>query len=332
VTDTPFLVHGVFWDGPPPGSPAADGGTPVLRLQTGSGSLREVRLDAGSRLGFRLAAAGKFCLGHHKVFSPSERHHVLCPDAAPAVKGSQCERCFVVDDSRLIHDFHRGGRVPEGLRSYLMQPHWLYVATFANGASKVGTASQLRKWNRLAEQGAVVARYIARADDGRVVRVLEDMVTREAGLPQQVRSAAKAAALAGPLPGARLDSLNQELAAKARSLVAGVAGAAVDGFLVAGAAVDGFLVADEQWLRPAQARAICRGETSRHAYPHELSAGAHGFTLESLSGSNALARLPDHPAGEPVPRFVVNLGLLKARRIELGDYASETPAVQEPLF
>jgi Protein of unknown function (DUF2797) len=327
VTDTPYLVHGVFWDGPPPGPPAADGGTPVLRLQTGSGGFREVKLDAGSRLGFRLAAAGKFCLGHHKVFSPSERDHVLCPDAAPAVKGSQCERCFVVDDSRLIHDFHRGGRVPEGLRSYLMQPHWLYVATFASGASKVGTASQLRKWNRLAEQGAVVARYIARADDGRVVRLLEDMVTREAGLPQQVRSAAKAAALTGPHPGAGLDSLNQELAAKARSLVAG-------------AAVDGVLVADEQWQRPAQARAICRGEASRHAYPHELSAGSHGFTLESLCGSNALARLPDHAAdhtpdhtaSEPAPRFVVNLGLLKARMVELGDFASETPAVQESLF
>ncbi|WP_396020347.1 hypothetical protein [Arthrobacter sp. ISL-72] len=40
----------------------------------------------------------------------------------------------MVDDSRLIHDFHRGGRVPPGLRSYLMQQQWLYVATFATGA------------------------------------------------------------------------------------------------------------------------------------------------------------------------------------------------------
>ena len=155
-------------------------------------------LDAGTRLGFRLAAAGKHCLGHHKVHGPADRDHVLCPDRAPAARGSQCERCFVLDDSRLIHDFHRGGRVPPGLRAYLMQPHWLYVATFANGASKVGTASHPRKWNRLAEQGAVVARYVARAEDGRVVRLLEDMITRDAGLPQQVRAAAKAAALRRP--------------------------------------------------------------------------------------------------------------------------------------
>lgn len=209
MTDTRYLVHGVFWDGPPAASGTSDGGSPVLRLQQlspGHG-FSEVRLDAGARLGFRVADTGKHCLGHTKVFSESEREHVPCPDRFPAVRGSQCERCFVVDDSRLIHDFHRGGRVPPGLRSYLMQPHWLYVATFAHGASKIGTASQPRKWNRLAEQGAVVARYVALAEDGRVVRLLEDMVTREAGLAQQVRSAAKAAALTDPLPGSRLDEL-----------------------------------------------------------------------------------------------------------------------------
>ena len=166
-----------------------------------------------------MAAEGKFCLGHHKVHGPADRDHVLCPARAPAARGSQCERCFVVDDSRLIHDFHRGGGVPPGLRAYLMQQHWLYVATFANGASKVGTASNLRKWNRLAEQGAVVARYVARADDGRVVRILEDMLTRDAGLPQQVRSAAKAAALVAPAPAVELDALNGRLAAEARTLL-----------------------------------------------------------------------------------------------------------------
>jgi hypothetical protein len=241
----------------------------------------------------------------------------------------------VVDDSRLIHDFHRGGRVPAGLRAYLMQPHWLYVATFANGASKVGTASNLRKLNRLAEQGAVAARYVARADDGRVVRVLEDMVTREAGLPQQVRSAAKAASLTEPAPAVELDALNRRQAGDVRALVAA-------------AAVDGFVVADEPWERPAQAEAICRADASRHAYPHELSAGSHGFAFESLSGSIALVRLQDaaqdagrdagkHPGGdswpgEAEPDIVVNLGLLKARQVELGDFESEATVVQESLF
>ncbi|HSO91969.1 MAG TPA: DUF2797 domain-containing protein, partial [Arthrobacter sp.] len=273
----------------------------------------ELPLDAGTRLGFRVAAAGKRCLGHHKVHGPADRDHVLCPDSAPVVKGSQCERCFVVDDSRLIHDFHRGGRVPPGLRAYLMQPHWLYIATFANGASKVGTAADLRKWKRLAEQGAVAARYVARADDGRVVRNLEDLVTRDAGVPQQIRSAAKAAALTGPAPADELDALNGKLAAEVRGLLAGAGGG-------------GFAVVDEHWTRPGFSDAVC-APAARHAYPHGLSAGSHGFRIDSLSGSVALARLDGADL-----EFVVNLGQLKARTMELGDHGTGVPAVQEPLF
>jgi hypothetical protein len=320
VTDTRYLVHGVFWDGAPPGSaedrPSGpnDGGTPVMRLQDPAGGFRELTLDAGSRLGFRVAAQGKFCLGHHRVHGPADRDHVLCPAKAPAVRGSQCERCFVVDDSRLIHDFHRGGGVPPGLRAYLMQQHWLYVATFANGASKVGTASNLRKWNRLAEQGAVVARYVARADDGKVVRVLEDMLTRDAGLPQQVRSAAKAAALVAPAPAVELDALNGQLAAGARSLLTR-------------SGIEGFDVVDESWVRPGLADGACTPAV-RHSYPHDLSTGTHGFRLDAVSGSIAVAALDGAEL-----EFVVNLSQLKARAVELGDhYGSEVPAVQESLF
>ena len=315
MTDTRYLVHGVFWDGPAPRArPAASGGRPpVMRLQDPDGAFTELTLDAGTRLGFRLAAAGKHCLGHHLVHGPADRDHVLCPDRAAAAKGSQCERCFVLDDSRLIHDFHRGGRVPPGLRAYLMQPHWLYVATFANGASKVGTASHLRKWNRLAEQGAVVARYVARAEDGRVVRILEDMITRDAGLPQQVRAAAKAAALLAPAAAVELDAVNGRLAGEARTLLAGAGG-------------EGFEVVDERWVRPELSAKAC-APAARHAYPHDLAAGAHGFRIDSLSGSIALAALDGSEL-----EFVVNLGQLKARVIELGDHGSDVPAVQEALF
>jgi hypothetical protein len=316
VTDTRYLVHGVFWDGLQPASPVPgqpDAGRAVLRLQDPAGAFTELVLDAGTRLGFRLASRGKHCLGHHKVHGPADRDHMVCPDRAPAARGKQCGPCFAVDDSRLIHDFHRGGRVPPGLRAYLMQPHWLYVATFANGASKVGTASNLRKWHRLAEQGAVVARYVARADDGRVVRVLEDLVTRDAGLPQQVRSAAKAAGLTAPPPAAALEALNSRLAAGVRNLLGG-------------ANTDGFEVVDERWLRPVLADAACT-PGARHAYPHDLGSDAHGFRLASLSGSVALARLDGADL-----EFVVNLGELKARTIELGDHGSEVPAVQEALF
>ncbi len=295
-----------FPDSPTPAAPSCACSTPRA-------SFSELALDAGTRLGFRLAAPGRHCLGHHKVHGPADRDHRTCPERAPADRGTQCGPCFAVDDSRLIHDFHRGGRVPPGLRAYLMQPHWLYVATFAHGASKVGTASQLRKWHRLAEQGAVAARYVARADDGRIVRILEDLVTRDAGLPQQIRSAAKAAGLTAPVPAVELDELNGRLAAGVRALLGG-------------AGLDGFEVVDEPWRRPGLADAACT-PAPRHAYPHDLGSDAHGFRIASLSGSVALARLDGADLD-----FVVNLGGLKARTIELGDHGSEVPAVQEALF
>ena len=319
MIDTRYLVHGVFWDGPP-GSSAADpmkamddGGGPALRLQSPDGDVRQLSLGPGGRLGFEVVKPGRSCLGHVRVQSASSRSHILCASAAPALRGKQCERCFVLDESRLMHDFHRGGRVTPGLRDYLMQEHWLYAATFAGGATKVGTASGPRKWNRLAEQGAAAAAYVARAQDGRVVRILEDLVTAEVGLTQQVRSAAKADALLQPLPPADLLAANARAAADVRALLARTA-------------VDGFESVAEHWLRPAQADALHR-PGQRHPYPHALDQGQHGFGIAALSGANVLAGLDGTDAV-----FVVNLSQLAARTITLGGFASQVPAVQESLF
>ena len=313
MTDTRYLVHGVFWDGQPAPRRGHNGGAPVMRLQSPSGDFLQLSLQPGARLGFQIVEQFRSCLGHLRVHSSVRRDHVLCSTGAPAVKGKQCERCFMLDESRLIHDFHRGGRVTPGLRDYLMQEHWLYVATFAGGSTKVGTASGPRKWNRLAEQGAVVARYVARAQDGRVVRILEDLVTAEAGLTQQVRSAAKTEALLQPLGAAELDALNAGHAGSVRGLLARTA-------------VEGFAVADEQWIRPEQTSTLY-SPAARHAYPHPLDNGRHGFDIAALSGTNALVRLDGTDAA-----FVVNLGHLAARTIVLGDFASPVPAVQESLF
>jgi hypothetical protein len=284
-----------------------------LRLQSPDGDVRQLGLGPGERLGFEVVEPGRSCLGHVRVQSASSRSHILCASAAPALRGKQCERCFVLDESRLMHDFHRGGRVTPGLRDYLMQEHWLYVATFAGGATKVGTASGPRKWNRLAEQGAAAAAYVARAQDGRVVRILEDLVTAGAGLTQQVRSAAKADALLQPLPPGDLLATNARAAADVRALLARTA-------------VDGFETVEEQWVRPAQAAALY-GPDQRHAYPHALDQGQHGFGITAVSGANVLARLDGTDAA-----FVVNLSQLAARTITLGGFASQVPAVQESLF
>ncbi|TVU65605.1 DUF2797 domain-containing protein [Paenarthrobacter nitroguajacolicus] len=306
-----MLVHGVVWDS----------SSPALRMFSPDTEFSDIALAQGTALGLRVIP-GLWCLGHTKVHGPGNRTHVPCRSGSPAERGKQCGACFARDDSRLMHDFHRGGSVPTGLRAYLMQPHCLYVATFANGATKIGTASAQRKWNRLAEQGAVHASYVAHAEDGRVVRVLEDLVTRELGLVQQVRSAAKVAALVEPRAGVELAALNRQHAARVRELLGGLA-------------MTGYALVEEEWDRPALADRLCmvRAEGGlRHPYPAAFDGGGHGLRVHSLSGAIALAGLPDASGNEVEGSFVADLGALKGRRIEFGPHTTEIPALQDSLF
>ncbi|MFJ5954665.1 DUF2797 domain-containing protein [Paenarthrobacter sp. NPDC092416] len=307
-----MLVHGVVWDS----------SSPALRLLSPDAEFTDVALARGSSLGLRVVP-GMWCLGHTKVHGPGDRTHVPCRSGSPAERGKQCGACFARDDSRLMHDFHRGGSVPPGLRAYLMQPHWLYVATFANGASKIGTASAQRKWNRLAEQGAVHASYVAHAEDGRVVRVLEDLVTRELGLVQQIRSAAKAAALVDPRPVVELSAINRREATNVRELLGGLA-------------MTGFAVVEEEWERPALADPLCTGSFPgagmRHPYPAAFDGGGHGLRVRSLSGPIALATLSDAAGNDVEGSFVADLGGLKGRKIEFGEHTTDIPALQDSLF
>ncbi|WP_427015354.1 DUF2797 domain-containing protein [Pseudarthrobacter sp. P1] len=296
------LIHGVAW--------SSSG--PSLSFTTDDGAGR-LPLQAGQWLRFSVAAGARRCLGFSAVSGPDgvERHS--CPDAAEAARGYQCGPCFARDDFRYMHDFHRSGIAPPGLKLYLAQEHWLYIATFADGTTKVGTASNRSKFSRLAEQGAVAASYVAHAVDGRVVRLLEDLATERLGLTQFVRSATKARALLAPRPGAELAAINAGHAAAVRTFLAGTA-------------VTGFDVVEEAWQRPALADAVC-GPGERHPYPQPLDAGVHGLQLTSLLGPYALVRLDGSELD-----FLADLSALKGRVVRPGGWSTEVPSVQESLF
>lgn len=274
----------------------------------------DLRLSPDRRLAFEITAEGKYCLGFHRVHGRDDRTWVLCADQASAERGYQCGRCFAQDDVRFTHDIHRSGIAPAGLKRYLDQPHWLYVATFADGSTKVGTASHLRKRARLVEQGAVVAQFVAHAADGRVVRVLEDEITRSVGLQQAVRSGAKAASLCAPLSSARLEHLNDGFALAARGLLEG------------GIGIDGYEVVHESFEPPPSWSSVL-GHESLQPYPGPLGSGRHGFTIREVLGPSALVAID----GTDV-LFVVDLAQLKGRRLQFGDFSTPVPAVQEALF
>lgn len=236
--------------------------------------------------------------------------------------GTQCSECESKDGFRFVHTIHRGGFVSRELEAHVMQPHWLYIATFANGVHKVGTAADTRKWGRLAEQGAICARYVARAEDGKVIRVLEDSVTEQLQVRQAVRSSAKAAALALPIDTVRIDAATTALAARVRTMIE----PAIDEVT--------YRVVDEPW-RTAGFRDLASG--NRLAYPLDITTGTHGFTVDACIGQAAVVRLNDRVTmQERTPdedaSFVVDLHELKGRRVTFGDYTSELPAVQSALF
>lgn len=274
-------------------------------------------LVPGAWLRFQIIAGdgvpARFCLGFMSVQGLDESAHHPCASQQAAERGFQCGTCFAKDEMRYMHDVHRGGFVPAGLRRYLAQPHWLYIATFADGTTKVGTASQRSKWSRLAEQGAVAAHYVAQAKDGTVVRLLEDAVSQRQGLTQSVRAVAKTAALLHPRTTAELLLHNQEVADAVRADLARDSR-------------PGFEITHELWQRH-DFSALILGNEPRIAYPQPLNAGAHGMRLESMLGAAALLRLDDAESN-----FIADLGALRGRKIQFGDFATEIPALQEALF
>lgn len=307
MTDAPVLVRGISW--------SPDG--PALSLTTDDGGAARLPLLPGQWLRFHVVTGGgvpaRHCLGYMQVQGPEESMHHACPTRQAAERGYQCGTCFAKDEMRQMHDVHRGGFVPAGLRRYLEQPHWLYIATFADGTTKVGTASQRSKWSRLAEQGAVAAQYVAQAQDGTVVRLLEDAVSQTQGLTQFVRAAAKKTALLNPRPAAELMRHNQQVAGAVRAFLA----------------TDhrpGFVVVEQMWQGSDFSNGIL-GSLSRIGYPQPLDAGAHGMRLDSMLGGVALVKLDDAE-----PAFLADLGSLRGHKIRFGSFATDIPALQEALF
>ncbi|MFJ2507278.1 DUF2797 domain-containing protein [Arthrobacter citreus] len=302
MTNAMYLCGGTAWD---------DDGA-FLRLSQ-PGGRSTLRLGPGTELRFRIRSeAPRYCLGY-ELLGEEGRAAQPCPGNAPAERGYQCRRCFFQDEGRLVHNSHRGGELPAGLKNYLARPQWLYIATFADGTTKVGTAADQRKMLRLTEQGAMAAQYVARAANGQAVRVLEDVVSGALGLPQAVRAGHKCAALASPLPDEELKTINAHHADAARAVLFD-------------RDPEGFEVVKDTWQRPAAFGNVLQAPAPA-LYPVALSAGEHGLVIRGMLGSTALA-----VTDEPGLLFLADLTALKGQRVEFGDFRTHLPALQQPLF
>lgn len=292
---------------------------PALVLRDASDQSQNLVLHAGTTVGFTLLP-GRWCLGHQLVHGRNQRTHVPCPEDHEISHGTQCESCAAADQTRAMHDFHRSGRAGAGLREYLMQEHWLYIASFANGATKVGTAANPSKWRRLAEQGAICASYVGWAADGAQIRIIEDTVTRELGIAQQVRAQAKVRGLLESHTTAKaLRQLTASTAAKVRKLIAELPDAGETTYECV----------EQDFQPPVLASGLIAGwdTNALQSYPAELNTGEHGFVVQSVLGQTLGVQL-----GTEADTFVLDATKLKGRKLRLGKYTTDSPAIQAALF
>ena len=291
---------------------------PMLRLRQGEEWINEpLRLHRAFSL--RVGEL-KWCLGHVTLSAHGQRVHHRCPDLRPVKHGTQCPRCQRADQTRFMHQFHKTGQAPEGLRRYLEQPHFLYIASFADGSTKVGTTSTQSKWSRLATQGAVAARYIARASDGAAVRVLEDLLTEHRGLRQQVRQKAK-------VQGLSAWTHNTE---SLLDLTAAAAQGARD-FLAAQHGLEnyGITLLDEPWRQPPYARSVLAAWDERLIHPWD---GALAGSTVSVRIRGILGQVLLVDRGPDSDLALLDAAQLKTRDLRLGAARFAEQGGQSALF
>jgi len=291
---------------------------PMLRLRTGENWKTEY-LELNRSLSLVVGDL-KFCLGYITMNRDGSRNVLPCPKTKALRTGTQCESCRRLDHSKFMHHFHKTGEAPEGMRKYLEQPHFLYIASFAHGATKVGTTSTQSEWARLAQQGAVIARYIARANDGTAIRVLEDLVTEHVGLSQQVRQKSKIKGLVGwELDYQQLDAINGQAANQARDFLAAQRGLETYGVQLR----------DELWEQPGFARPVIDAWSTRalHAWSSPVPGARHKLRIRGVLGQSIMA-----DSGDGTTLRLLDAAELKTRQVDLAEERGEFREEQSALF
>lgn len=130
----------------------------------------------------------KICVG---TINPYTRGYISCNNIVED-NNSQCNHC------KYIFDFYKCVRCHgedcfvknKDVLKYCNTPHYVYLAYFPNEKIKVGTASEIRKYNRLLEQGAIFSIFIAKTPTGKIARQIEKNII-DNGIPGAVTTTYK---------------------------------------------------------------------------------------------------------------------------------------------
>ncbi|MFI6578136.1 DUF2797 domain-containing protein [Nocardiopsis sp. NPDC050513] len=269
---------------------------------------------------FRIDGDQRRCVGWFDL-TGTEGGHVRCRTDETVTRGRQCRRCQYKEGFIAAHQAHRDSTaLPENIRDYLQQPHWLYLDVFAKGMTKVGTAAESRRRSRLAEQGPVAAVYVARTHDGMTIRALESAVSQHFGLPQQVSTRRKILDLHEIVDTATLTTRLTDLATQVVSYL--------DKLTTDQPGIEVFS-APELWVRPACATTVFEAAPVL-AYPADLTQGTHHLHITGASGPVALFTTDPEPHTDAA-RYCADLTKLIGRRLTPAT-PEDTPTSAPTLF
>jgi hypothetical protein len=310
--DAPTVFLGADW---------TEAQQPALRfapMQPGAASRLEPYEQPRS---YTVAVSDRRCTGYFDL-AATPPSHVTCSAWRAVSTGTQCATCRHREGFTGAHTVHQGSAgIPEHVRRYLAQPHYLYLDVFPDGSRKVGTVAEARLGSRLAEQGAAAACYVARGEDGTLIRRAEADVSSHFSLKQAITTRRKLAALQqGPVD---LDQLRAALSQLADDVQGYLRQTTVQGIDV--------LAEPRPWTPPASSLPVFAAAPLA-GYPVSLAEGRHNLVIAGLAGS--IAALATAPGAEPA--YVADLGALKGLPLHLSDYAKTLavsgPTMQESLF
>ncbi|MFW2382730.1 MAG: DUF2797 domain-containing protein [Acidimicrobiales bacterium] len=279
---------------------------PFLLVKEGDAGRATLVPVAEFRFGYRARPdLARVCTGHR--LEPGDQ---VCERRVQ--EGTRTCRSCAIEAALFASDLHHAHtREPTGgLTDHLNQPNVLYVAGFGDGSIKVGTSVAHRVETRLMEQGARLARIVARATDGVSIRVMEDLVTDTLAIAQTVSIRRKLRGLTEPRPGAELVEMVAGHATRVHRLLH-----EIEGWEQLDETWSNTVFDDVRWDRV-------------FLYPRDLGVGTHDLVAGGACGR--IVRLSRPEAG--ADQFVADLRQLYGVRLETGVFETPDIAAQHTLF
>lgn len=145
--------------------------------------------EFGQNITLKIDTETRYCIGWHNLETGED--FVCLERATVDHKYEQCHRCQQRTGFNPAFYNAAEGDISQQQQERNSQPHFVYLANFANGITKVGISYAGRGKARLVEQGARAALVLGEFPTANVARSYEARISALPGLCENVKASAK---------------------------------------------------------------------------------------------------------------------------------------------